>query len=110
MFDEAGARIMLAKLALRAAERRAVTFRLLQGETDRLHAVEAGALGEIFVGDLAVLQVGEFRRRQGELLSERNRLRADFGGDLAERHLDRHAGLDADQQQIERIGKRALDR
>ena len=30
-------------------------------------------------------------------------------GDLAERRLDRHAGFDADQQQVERIGEGALD-
>ena len=34
----------------------------------------------------------------------------DLEADLAERGFDRHAGFDADQQQIERIGKGALDR
>ena len=34
----------------------------------------------------------------------------DFGGDLAEGDFDRHAGLDADQQQVECVGKGALDR
>ncbi len=36
--------------------------------------------------------------------------RHDLDADLAERGFDRHAGLDADQQQIERIGKCAPDR
>ena len=57
------------------AERRAVAFRLLQGEADRLHALEPGALGEVFIGDLAVLQIGQFGRGQREFLGQRDRLR-----------------------------------
>ena len=45
-------------------ERRAVTFRLLQGQTDRLYAVEPGALGQVLIGDLAVLQIGQLGRGQ----------------------------------------------
>src|SRR6266446_4920102 len=40
------------------AERRSVAFRLLQGQTDRLHAFETGALRQIFVSNVAVLQIG----------------------------------------------------
>ena len=92
------------------AERRAVALRLLQRQADGLHAFEAGALREILVGLAAIRQIGQFRRRQRHLLGERDRLRADLFADLAERRLDRHAGFDADQQQVERIGKRPLDR
>ena len=35
---------------------------------------------------------------------------ADLGGDLGERRFHRHARLDADQQQVERVGKGAHDR
>ena len=65
---------------------------------------------EVLVGDLAVLQIGQLGRGQGELLGQRDRLAADFVATLPERHFDRHAGFDADQQQVERVGKGALDR
>src|SRR3954451_2540117 len=35
-------------------ERGAVTFRLLQSKANRFHAVEAGALGEVLIGGLAI--------------------------------------------------------
>ena len=102
--------VFLRHHAQRLAERRAVALGLLQRHADRLHAFEIGALGEVLVGDLAVLQIGQFRGGEGELLGQRNRLRADLLADLAECRLDRHAGLDADQQQVERVRESAADR
>jgi hypothetical protein len=42
--------------------------------------------------------------------SDSDRLGDDFSAYLAECNFDRHAGFDADQQEIERIGKGSLDR
>ena len=102
--------VFLRHHAQRLRQRRAVALGLLQRHAHRLDAVEIGALGEVLVGLPAVLQVGQFRRGQRQFLGQRDRLAADLLADPLERRLDRHAGFDADQQQVERIGKRALDR
>ena len=86
---------------------RAVALRLLQGHAHRLDALEIGALGEVLVGLAAVLQIGQLGGGQRQLLGERDRLRADLGRHPLKRGLDRHAGFDADQQQIERVRERA---
>ncbi len=44
------------------------------------------------------------------LFGKRNRLRTDFFADLSEGRFDRHAGFDADQQKVERVWERPLDR
>ena len=93
------------------AERRAVALGLDAAPTQTdLHAFEAGALGEVLVGLPAVRQVGQFGGGQRQFLGERDRLRADLLADPLERGLDRHAGFDADQQQVERVREGALDR
>ena len=94
----------------RLAERRAVAFRLLQGQTDRLDAVEAGALRQVLVGHLAVLQIGELGRGQREFFRSATDCVPISLATLRNADFDRHAGLDADQQQVERVGKGALDR
>ena len=58
-------------------ERRAITLRLLQRETDGLHAFEAHALRQIVVGLPAVRQIGKLGGRQRQLLRELDRLRPD---------------------------------
>jgi hypothetical protein len=52
-----------------------------------------------------VRQIGQLGGRQVELLGQFGRGRADFLGDAAEGGFDRQAGLDADQQQVQRIGE-----
>ena len=103
-------RFFLRHHAQRLRQRRAVALRLLQRHADRLHAFQIGALGQVFIGHLAVLEVGQFGGGKRQFFRQRDRLRADFPADPFERRLDRHAGFDADQQQVERIRKRALDR
>ena len=110
-FRHAHVAVFLRHHAQRLPERRAVALRLLQRHADRFHAVEVGALGEVLVGLLAILQVGQLGGGQRQLLGQRDRLRADLAREtFLKAGLDRHAGFDADQQQVERIRKRALDR
>jgi hypothetical protein len=85
-------------------------FMSMQRHAHRFHAVEVGALRQVLVGVPAILQIGKLGGRQRQLLGEGDRLRADRLGHLAEARFDRHAGFDADQQQVERVGKRAPDR
>ena len=85
--------VFLRHHAQRLGERRAVALGLLQSHADRLHAVEIGAFGEVLVGGLAVLQIGQFGGGQRQLFRQRDRLRADFRADPLERRLDRHARI-----------------
>ena len=85
----------------RSAWMRAVATALMPGSP---------SLAEVFVGLPPILQIGQFRCREAELFRELHGLRADLSRDLAECRFDRHAGLHADQQHVERIGKRLLDR
>ncbi len=104
--DHAHVTVLLRHDTQGLAERSAVALGLLQRHADRLDAVKIGAPGEVFVSLAAILQVGQFGGSERQLLGERHRLRADFLADLPEGRLDRHAGFDADQQQVERVGER----
>ncbi len=86
-------------------DRRAVAFGLDQRLGDALHRIEAGAIGEVFVSLTPLLEEGQLGIGEHKLLRQIDRLRSDLFGHLLQRRLDRHAGLDADQQQIERVGK-----
>ena len=88
----------------------AVALRLDQRLAHALHRFQPGSVGEVFVGLPAFLQIGQLGIGQNELLGKLDGLRADLVGDPAERRFHRHAGLDADQQQIERVRPGHLDR
>ena len=62
------------------------------------------------MGRAAVGEVRELGGRDAERLGQFKRASADLGRDLVEGRFYGHAGLHADQHQIQRIGKRPLDR
>ena len=96
--------------AQRMRHRRAVAFRLDQRLRDRFHRFQAGAVGEVLIGLAALLKVRQLGVGEHELLRQIDGLHADLVGDAAQRGFDRHARFHADQQQVERVGPRHLDR
>ena len=91
-------------------DRRTIALGLYQRLRHRLDRFQAGAAGEVLVGLLALLQIGELRIGQDELFSQGHGLRADFVGNPAKGRFHRHARFDADEHQVERIRPRHLDR
>ena len=87
------------------AHRRAVFLGLVERDGDSLDAGMAAALGQIVEGLAATGQAGQFGGGEGEFLGQLGGLDADLGGDLLEGAFHRHAGFDADQHQVERVGK-----
>src|SRR5262249_25216202 len=59
-FGHAHVAIFLCHDPHRLRHRRAVALGLLQRHADRLHALDVGALGKVFVSLAAVLQIGQF--------------------------------------------------
>jgi len=92
------------------AHRGAIFLRLAETDDQGAHDIESGALGQIVVSLGAIRQVGQFGGEQRELFGEFRALRSDLVGDFRQRTFQSHAGLDADQKQIERIRPRAPDR
>jgi hypothetical protein len=92
------------------AKRGAVALGLNENGRDLLHRVDPGPEAEVFIGRAPVWKIRQFRRRQRQFLRKRYRLDADFLRDLAKGMFDRHAGLDADEQQIHGVGKGAAHR
>ncbi|MNN88323.1 hypothetical protein D3C81_2059940 [compost metagenome] len=69
-----------------------------------------GPLGHALIGHAAFGQIAELSGQQAEFLGQFDRLAADLLADLLDRRLDRHAGFNADQQQVQRVRKGRHDR
>jgi hypothetical protein len=96
--------------AERLADGSSVAVGLDQGGHHRPDIVEAGALAEVVVGPRTILEEAQFGGRQCKFLAELLALQGNLLADALQGMFDRHAGLDAEQHQIERIRPGTADR